>query len=103
MLWLLPHFLIGVFSIYMMGIARGGSKLKEKIAAKREQDFRKSVEIEREISDLNDTSLADRATEWVRDDKKQIAFCDIAQPIKFADREVIDHLVEHDRKLVVVQ
>ena len=55
----------------MMGIARGNSKLKEKIAAKREQDFRKSVEIEREISDLNDTSLADRATEWVRDDKSK--------------------------------
>lgn len=64
-------FLISVFSIYMMGIARGNSKLKEKIAAKRQQDFRKSVEIEREISDLNDTSLADRATEWVRDDKSE--------------------------------
>jgi hypothetical protein len=55
----------------MMGIARGGSKLKEKIAVKRQQDFRKSVEIEREISDLNDTSLADRASEWVRDDKSK--------------------------------
>jgi hypothetical protein len=64
-------FFISVFSIYMMGIARGGSKLKEKIAVKRQQDFRKSVEIEREISDLNDTSLADRASEWVRDDKSK--------------------------------
>ena len=32
---------------------------------------------------------------------KANSFCDIAQAIKFADRKVIDHLMEHDRKLVV--
>ena len=64
-------FLIGVLSIYIMGVARGGSKLKEKIARKREEDFRKAVEIEREISDLDDTSLADRANEWVRNNKSE--------------------------------
>ena len=32
---------------------------------------------------------------------KANSFCDIAETIKFADREVIDHLMVHDRKLVV--
>ena len=61
---------LAVAGVYFMGAQRGRAKLQEKITAKRQEDFAAAVEIEREINQMDDTTLADRASEWVqRDDK----------------------------------
>jgi len=66
----LASFALSVLGIYFMGAARGKARLQEKIAAKRQEEFAKGVEIEREIQQMDDTSLADRASEWVQSDDK---------------------------------
>ena len=62
-------FALGLLGIYSAGIARGQDKIKRKLDAKLIDGLRQRQEISDEINQMDDTSLADRAHELVRDDK----------------------------------
>ena len=62
-------FALGLLGIYSAGIARGQDKIKRKLDAKLIDGLRQRQDISDEINQMDDTSLADRANEWVRDDK----------------------------------
>ena len=59
-------FFLGVVGIYASGVQRGIDRTRNKINEKRLDDVRAAKEVEDEIEGLGDTSLADRANEWVR-------------------------------------
>jgi len=59
-------FFLGVVGIYASGVQRGIDRTRNKINEKRLDDVRAAKEVEDEIESLGDTSLADRANEWVR-------------------------------------
>ena len=61
-------FFLGLLGVYSAGVSRGQDKVKRKIDEKRIQNFKTQKEVEDDISELDDTSLSDRATEWVRKD-----------------------------------
>ena len=61
-------FILGLLGIYSAGIARGQDKIKRKIDEKRLSNFKTAKEVQDEVSELDDTSLSDRANEWVRKD-----------------------------------
>ena len=62
-------FALGLLGIYSAGIARGQDKIKRKLDAKLIDGLRQRQEISDELNQMDDTSLADRASEFVRDDK----------------------------------
>ncbi len=59
-------FFLGVVGIYASGVQRGIDRTRNRINEKRLDDVRAAKEVEDEIESLGDTSLADRANEWVR-------------------------------------
>ena len=59
-------FFLGVVGIYASGVQRGIDRTRNKINEKRLDDVRAAKEVEDEIESLGNTSLADRANEWVR-------------------------------------
>ena len=59
-------FILGAVGIYASGVQRGIDRTRNKINEKRLDDVRAAKEVEDEIESLGDTSLADRANEWVR-------------------------------------
>ena len=59
-------FVLGIIGVYSAGIARGQDKIKRKLDKKLIDNMRTAKEVDDEISELNDTSLADRANKWVR-------------------------------------
>lgn len=59
-------FLLGAVGIYASGVQRGIDRTQRKIDEKRLDNFRTAMEVENEVEALDDTSLADRANEWVR-------------------------------------
>ena len=59
-------FILGVVGIYASGVQRGIDRTRNKINEKRLDDVRAAKEVEDEIESLGNTSLADRANEWVR-------------------------------------
>ena len=59
-------FILGVVGIYASGVQRGIDRTKRKIDERRLENFRTAMEVEEEIEILNDTHLATRAKEWVR-------------------------------------
>ena len=61
-------FVLGLLGIYSAGIARGQDKIKRKIDEKRLSNFKINKEVQDEVSELDDTSLADRANRWMRKD-----------------------------------
>ena len=61
-------FVLGVLGIYSSGIARGQDKIKRKLDKKLIDNMRTAKDVDDEISELNDTSLADRANKWLRKD-----------------------------------
>ena len=61
-------FILGLLGIYSAGIARGQDKIKRKIDEKRLSNFKTAKEVQDEVSELDDTSLADRANKWMRKD-----------------------------------
>jgi hypothetical protein len=61
-------FLLGLVGIYSAGISRGQEKIRRKIDEKRLDNLQVHKDVDDEIDTLNDTSLADRASEWVRKD-----------------------------------
>ncbi len=61
-------FVLGVIGVYSAGIVRGQDKIKRKLDKKLIDNMRTAKEVDDEISELNDTSLADRANRWVRKD-----------------------------------
>ena len=63
-------FMIGLIGIYSAGVMRGQDKVKRKLAQTRIDHLTTQKEIENELDALSDTSLSDRATEWVRKDNE---------------------------------
>ena len=61
-------FVFGLAGIYFAGISRGLDKIKRKMDEKRFDNFRIQMDVDDEIDTLNDTSLAARASEFVRKD-----------------------------------
>lgn len=61
-------FLLGLVGIYSAGVSRGQDKIRRKIDEKRLKNFQIHKDVDDEIETLNDTSLADRANQWVRKD-----------------------------------
>lgn len=61
-------FVLGLLGIYFSGVARGQDKIKRKMDEKLIEHIRTAKDIDDEIDTLTDTSLADRASEWVRKD-----------------------------------
>lgn len=61
-------FVLGLLGIYSAGVSRGQDKIKRKLDQKLIDNMRTAKDIDDEIDTLNDTSLADRASEWVRKD-----------------------------------
>lgn len=61
-------FVLGIIGVYSVGIARGQDKIKRKLDKKLIDNMRTAKDVTDEISELNDTSLADRANRWVRKD-----------------------------------
>lgn len=63
-------FMLGLIGIYSAGVMRGQDKVKRKLDQKRIDNFKTQKEIEDELDAISDTSLSDRATEWVRKDNE---------------------------------
>ena len=63
-------FVLGLLGIYFSGVARGQDKIKRKMDEKLIEHIRTAKDIDDEIDTLTDTSLADRANEWVRKDNE---------------------------------
>jgi len=63
-------FVLGIIGVYSAGIARGQDKIRRKLDKKLIDNMRTAKEVDDEISELNDTSLADRANKWVRKDNR---------------------------------
>ena len=63
-------FVLGIIGVYSSGIARGQDKIKRKLDKKLIENMRTAKEVDDEISELNDTSLSDRANRWVRKDNR---------------------------------
>ena len=63
-------FMLGLMGIYSAGVARGQDKIKRKLDARRISVMKSNKEITDEVNALDDTSLADRANEWLRRDNK---------------------------------
>ena len=61
-------FALSLLGIYSAGIARGQDKIRRKIDEKRLDNLQIHKDVDDEIDILNDTSLADRANQWVRKD-----------------------------------
>ena len=61
-------FVLGLLGIYSAGIARGQDKVKRKIDEKRLSNFKTAKEVQDEVSQMDDTSLSDRANQWLRKD-----------------------------------
>lgn len=61
-------FVLGLLGIYSAGVSRGQDKIKRKLDQKLIDSMRTAKDIDDDIDTLNDTSLADRAGEWVRKD-----------------------------------
>ena len=61
-------FVLGLLGIYSAGVNRGQDKIKRKLDQKLIDSLRTAKDIDDEIDTLTDTSLADRANEWVRKD-----------------------------------
>lgn len=59
-------FLLGAVGVYVSGVQRGIDRTRNKINEKRLDVVRTAKEVENEVESLGDTSLADRANEWVR-------------------------------------
>jgi hypothetical protein len=57
-----------LLGIYSAGVSRGQDKIKRKLDQKLIDSMRTAKDIDDEIDTLTDTSLADRANEWVRKD-----------------------------------
>jgi hypothetical protein len=69
-LMLSTAFVLGLIGIYSAGIARGQDKIQRKLDENLIDALRTRQDVTDEINQMDDTSLADRANEWVRDDKK---------------------------------
>jgi len=63
-------FVLGLIGIYSTGVARGQDKIKRKIDEKRLSNLKIQKVIDDEIKAMDDTELSDRASTWVRKDKR---------------------------------
>lgn len=59
-------FVLGAVGIYVRGIQSGIDRTKRRIDERRLENFQTAAEVEEEIELLDDTHLATRAQEWVR-------------------------------------
>ena len=63
-------FILGAVGIYASGVQRGIDRTKRKIDEQRLGNMQTAKKIENEIEILDDSGLADRASEWVRNPRK---------------------------------
>ena len=63
-------FVLGAVGIYASGVQRGIDRTKRKIDEQRLGNMQTAKKIEDEIEILDDSGLADRASEWVRNPRK---------------------------------
>lgn len=59
-------FILGAVGIYASGVQRGIDRTKRKIDERRLDNMQTAKEVEKEVEILDDTHLATRAQEWVR-------------------------------------
>jgi hypothetical protein len=64
-------FVLVLLGIYSAGIMRGQDKVKRKLDEDRLKNLKTHKEITDEINQLDDPYLVDRATRWVRKDKRE--------------------------------
>lgn len=64
-------FVLGLLGIYSAGIMRGQDKVKRKLDEDRLNNLKTHKEITDEINQLDDPYLVDRASKWVRKDKRE--------------------------------
>lgn len=64
-------FVLGLLGIYSAGIMRGQDKVKRKLDEDRLNNLKTHKEITDEINQLDDPYLVDRATKWVRKNKRE--------------------------------
>jgi hypothetical protein len=64
-------FVLGLLGIYSAGIMRGQDKVKRKLDEDRLNNLKTHKEITDEINQLDDPYLVDRASQWVRKDKRE--------------------------------
>lgn len=63
-------FILGAVGIYASGVQRGVDRTKRKIDEQRLGNMQEAKKVEDEIEILDDSGLADRASEWVRNPRK---------------------------------
>ena len=63
-------FVLGLIGIYSTGVARGQDKIRRKIDEQRLSNIKMQKVIDDEIKAMDDTELSERATSWVRKDKR---------------------------------
>ena len=63
-------FVLGLLGIYSAGIMRGQDKVKRKLDEDRLNNLKTHKEVTDEINSLDDPYLVERATQWVRKDKR---------------------------------
>ena len=64
-------FALGLLGIYSAGIMRGQDKVKRKLDEDRLNNLKTHKEVTDEINSLDDRYLVERATQWVRKDKRE--------------------------------
>ncbi len=64
-------FVLGLLGIYSAGIMRGQDKVKRKLDEDRLNNLKTHKEVTDEINSLDDPYLVERATQWVRKDKRK--------------------------------
>lgn len=64
-------FVLGLLGIYSAGIMRGQDKVKRKLDEDRLNNLKTHKEVTDEINSLDDPYLVERATQWVRKDKRE--------------------------------
>ena len=63
-------FVAGVLGIYMSGVRRGIDRQRSKIDRARLDKIGKAKEIKDDVEILDDSGLADRASQWLRNDDR---------------------------------
>jgi len=63
-------FVAGVLGIYMSGVQRGIDRQRSKIDRARLDKIGKAKEAREDVEILDDSGLADRASQWLRNDDR---------------------------------
>lgn len=59
-------FVAGIFGVYLAGVQRGIARAEEKVSRGRLEAMGRARDVEDEINALDDRSLRERASRWLR-------------------------------------